>query len=651
MVSLPPVAPFPKASWLQHMSATDWDALVEAWTALSQAYLGLSDDEFRRATTNDESVANFVVTYVSETAASQTSTSTALLKPGFQLTSRLLTLTRPPQLLEHHFLSGFAKVYPKKRAAPLLSQLFTNHAAAIESSLAALKKLLIPHLDAGIKGDLNLVESHLIALSPLLHASPHACILFLAGSDFFDGLVTCFRVMNPPLRKVIITTTYLCLVGLAEAEPPKWAMLSDELFTLKTAADAHQQGPLNVNDSLVAELVTATPLLRVLSRRAEVSEAATDSLKKRITALEPFKKGAMVRPKRLTRRKVDKGKGNQTREDVHVEMHIHRMSQITQVQDLFPDLGAGFVSKCLDEYDDDIEQVVANLLAETLPSRLAAAHRGEPLSSHNEMPPRPDLAPRPTPPLVPTRRNVFDDDDFDHLAADASKISFGKKPAKTADEMLQDKSTAPNKAAILSALANFDSDDDERDDTYDAADVGGTVDSANQEADGANDGNEEALFRAYHMDARVFDRDAATRRGAARTKLREETGMTDEAMEGWAVMLTRNPQQKKRLEAKYAFSGQQAQIERTAWRASPAGSGAEESDPDAGGSRSGRGGHGGRGAPRGRGRGRGGNVAGPTGERETEAARKNKEAHKGSRANHNRRDARAKKMSRGGFPG
>ncbi|PNY28869.1 Activating signal cointegrator 1 complex subunit 2 [Tolypocladium capitatum] len=651
MAVLPPLAPFPRASWQQRLSSKDWDALVEAWTALSEAYLGLSDDEFRRATAHGESVADFVSTYVSETASSQTSTSTALLKPVLQLASRLLTLSRPPQLLEYRFVSEVAKVYPKKRAMPLISRLFTNHATAIESSLVALKRLLIPHLDAGIKGDLDLVESHLRAINPLLHASPHACILFLAGSDFFEGLVTCFRVMNPPLRKVIITTTYLCLVGLTEAEPPKWAMLTDELFTLKTAADAHKQGPSNVNDSLVAELVTATPLLKILLRRAEATEAATDSLKKRITALEPFKKGAMVRPKRLTRRKVDKGKGNQTREGVHAEMHIHRMSQITQVQDLFPDLGAGFVSKCLDEYDDDVEQVVANLLAESLPSRLATANRGEPLSSHNQMPPRPDLVPRSTPPLVPTRRNVFDDDDFDHLGADASKISFGKKPAKTADEILGDKSTAPNKAAILSALAAFDSDDDERDDTYDAADVGGTVDSTNQEADGVTDGNEEALFRAYQVDGRVFDRDAATRRGAARTKLREETGMADEAIEGWSVMLTRNPQQKKRLEATYAFGGQQAQIERTAWRASPLGSGDEGSEADAGGSRGGRGGREGRGAPRGRGRGRGGNVAGPTGERETEAARRNKEAHKGSRANHNRRDARAKKMSRGGFPG
>lgn len=242
---------------------------------------------------------------------------------------------------------------------------------------------------------------------------------------------------------------------------------------------------------------------------------------------------------------------------------------------------------------------------------------------------------------------MFDNDDFDRLNTDVSKISFGKKPQSSADELLQDKSTAPNKAAILSALAAFDSDDDERDDTYDAADVGGTVDTIDQEADGAHDGNEEALFRAYQMDETLFNRDTATRRNSpARAKLRDDTGMTDEAIEGWAVMLARNPQQKKRLEATYAFAGQQTQLQATSWRANPNGAGTEASGLD---------GRAGRGASRGgrgsRGGGRGGNVAGPTGEKETESARRNKEAHKGSRANHNRRDGRAKKMARGGFAG
>ncbi|KAG6052283.1 hypothetical protein E4U39_000008 [Claviceps sp. Clav50 group G5] len=668
MSTFPPLAPFPKASWQKQLSAEEWSALVQAWKTLCQVYLDLADEEFAKAaaaTRNHASLVSFTSSFVRETARAGSSipNSTTLLRPVFHLTSRLLRLLnpQPSEFLEYEFLAGLARIYPKGRTTPLIGELFEDkHASSpmIEASLTSLKKLLIPQLDAGIKGDLKLVESRLAVLNPLLHVSPHACTLMLAGSDFFDGLTTCFKVMNPPLRRTIIATMYLCIIGLVESEPPKWSMLNDSLFALNAAADAHKQGPLNANDSLVAELVTSTPLLKLLLRRAQAQDVATTSLKARITVLESFKKGPMARPKRLAlRRKTAKGKGKAMPGGFHqqAEMHVHRMSQITQVQDLFPDLGAAFVSKCLDEYGDDAEQVVANLLGETLPPHLATADRSEPLSSHEDIPPRTDLAPRSTPPppsLPPpvlSRRNVFDNDDFDRLNTDGSKISFGKKPQASADKLLQDKSTAPNKAAILSALAAFDSDDDERDDTYDAADVGGTVDTMDQEADGAHDGNEEALFRAYQMDETLFNRDAATRRNnPARAKLRDDTGMTDEAIEGWAVMLARNPQQKKRLEAKYAFAGQQTQLQATSWSASPNGAdGGAVRGASRGASRGGRG-------PRGgssRGRGRGGNVAGPTGEKETESARRNKEAHKSSRANHNRRDGRARKMARGGFAG
>ncbi|KAM3456782.1 hypothetical protein MY3296_001440 [Beauveria thailandica] len=656
MPKLPSLAAYPPAEWRHNLSSAEWQSIQSAWITLLQAYISSPPSVLANALgEQDSSLIRFLTTFAQEAASQDTShsPSPALLKAVLQLTDQSTSLKVTSALDTFDHLANLAKIYPKKLAAPVLSKAFTSsHAAAIESSLKALKKSLIMILDAGIRGDLKLAEARLVKLNPLLHASPDACMLFLAGDDFLDSLIVGYKVMNPPLRKVIIATLYLCLFGLVEAQPAKWSMLSDELFALKSAADQHKEGPINANDSLVPELVTSTPLLKVLLAKAEADGAATPNLKKRITALEAFKKGAMVRPKRLVRRKVDKGKGRQTTDDADAEIHIHRMSQITQVQDLFPDLGAGFVAKCLDEYNEDVEQVVANLLSETLPPHLATADRSEKLSSsHQQF--QPDMAPRSTPPQLPTRRNIYDDDELDRLTVDTAKLSFGKRPERTADQLLKDRSSAPGKAAILSALATFDFDDDERDDTYDADDVGGTVDaSTNQEADGANDANEEALLRAFQADPRVFDRDAATRRSAARSKLREDTGMTDEAVEGWALMLTRNAGQIRRLEAKYAFSGQQRELGRTAWRDS----GAEDSDAGAaaaGRGGRGRGGGGGRGrGGRGGGRGRGGgDVAGPTGDKATENARKGKEANKGSRANHNRKAGHAKKMARGGFPG
>lgn len=162
----------------------------------------------------------------------------------------------------------------------------------------------------------------------------------------------------------------------------------------------------------------------------------------------------------------------------------------------------------------------------------------------------------------------------------------------------------------------------------------------------------------YKSNPGVFGRDQATRRSKERTALKLESGMTDESLEGWALMLSRDTRQMRRLEAKFShFGGEQRELKASSWKATPTGSGTEDSDANNG-DRPGYGpndrGRGGRlrGAPRGGGRGRvRGDVAGPTGERSTEAARRGKEASKGSRANHNRREGRAKKMARGGFAG
>ncbi|TPX17853.1 uncharacterized protein E0L32_002954 [Thyridium curvatum] len=682
---LPPFAAFPSAEWRRACPPGDWAALLGAWTLLAEAHLSLPDDDFARASLADESLSSFLPGLAREAAESPedgllgsgssddpagAGSRLLLLRSTFRLAARVLrSAAPPPWALQWSFLSDLARLHGRRRTARLLASLSPASLSALEtSSLQALKKALIADLDKGINGDLRAAEQRLVRLNFLVGASPaRVAAFFLAGDDYLDALLSCFRVMNPPLRRAIVTNLYLCLAGLlvvdgaGNGEPPKVSMLTDRLYALKAAADAHRAGPLNANDSLVAELVTTTPILQHVQRRLEAAAVEVPGrTRNMIRDLASFRKpGAGMRPRRPVRRKIDKGKGVEVvdHDAVEQQVHVHRMSQITQIQDLFPELGSGFVARLLDEYGDDTEQVIAHLLEDTLPPHLKSADRGEQLTSNAmQKEHHKDLAPKSTPPpsyQLPTRHNVFDDDEMDRLVVDTSKLHFGKhESSRTAEDILQDRSTAPNKAAILSALAAFDSDDDERDDTYDAEDVGGTVDAATEED--PQEANEEALFRAFLADPYAFDRDAGTRRGIARAKLKEETGMTDEAIEGWGLMLARNPQKKRRLENKFtAFTGVQNELASTAWRASPAGSGAEDSEADGRGTSRGRGGGRGRGG-RGRGgggRGRGGNVAGPTGEKETEQARRRKEAAKSSRANHNRRDQRARKMARGGFAG
>ncbi|KAL7619363.1 hypothetical protein AAE478_009900 [Parahypoxylon ruwenzoriense] len=664
MVALPSFAPFPEAPWKDHIVPDEWEVCLSNWIALVEAHLSLSEEQFTPFSCQDESTLTFLTCFMREVASGGTTLlgisqlARTLLRQCFILAARFLrTPSTPPPLLQWEFLADFSRLYLKRRTSALVGGAFRKPPVAL--SLNTLKKSLILALDSGLKGDLKTLEAQLKRLNHLIHASSDTAAFFLAGSDFLDGLIGCYKIMNPPLRKTIVTTAYLCLVGLTEGEYPKFSLLADQLYSLKAAAEGHEAGPLNANDSMVAELVTGTPILKQVGRRLEESDSSTTRTKSFIAALEGFKKpGGSAGPRKLVKRKIDKGKGTMTEDDEAMgEMRMHRMSYIFQIQDLFPELGSGFVSSLLDEYGDDTEQVVAHILEDSLPPHLASADRTEELSPERKRRKSRTVAPRPTPPQVPIRHNVFDDDKFDKLAVDLSDVHFGKRnPDNSADDVLNDRSSAPNKAAILSALSAFDADDDERDDTYDAADAGFVVNDGNTEdADDQKrkDANEEVLFRVYQSDPKIFDRDAVTRRSATRSKLKQETRMTDEAIEGWAVMLTRTPHQMRQLEMKYsALGSEQPALVSTAWRANSAGSGTEDNDVDSGGNGFRGGSHGrGRGRGRGRGGGRGGNVAGPSSDKDTENARRRKEAHKGSRANHNRRDQRAKKMARGGFAG
>uniref|UniRef100_A0ACB8FXZ6 Activating signal cointegrator 1 complex subunit 2 n=2 Tax=Sphaerodactylus townsendi TaxID=933632 RepID=A0ACB8FXZ6_9SAUR len=77
-------------------------------------------------------------------------------------------------------------------------------------------------------------------------------------------------------------------------------------------------------------------------------------------------------------------------------------SLISQVKDLLPDLGEGFVLACLEEYSYDVEQVINNILEDKLVPSLKMLDR---------VMPRP-VKQDPTP-LVSARCNIFQDDEFD----------------------------------------------------------------------------------------------------------------------------------------------------------------------------------------------------------------------------------------------
>jgi len=388
--ALPPMVPFPEAAWRNHLVPEEWQACLDAWISLAESHLFLSGSDFQRFSSKDQSLSTFLKSFAAEMALSNELSSSPetkdLRKRCFFLSYRLLDMDVPPELLlRYGFLSDMSRIYGKTQGNKIISMTWRRHSTALETSIGSVKISLIKLLDAGLKGDLKTAEQQLKRLNYLLHASPEASTFFMAGSDFLDSLIGCYKLMNPPLRKAIISTTYLSLIGLTEGEKPSFSSLVDQLYSLKAAAEAHRAGPTNSNDSLVAELVTVTPLLKQVQQRIDASGSGSSRAKDVIAALGAFRKsGGSGKPLRLIKRKIEKGKGKAVDNGFgigsHDQVHVHQMSLISQIQDLFPDLGSGFVVKLLDQYNEDVEQVISHLLEGSLPAHLENADRSEQLS-------------------------------------------------------------------------------------------------------------------------------------------------------------------------------------------------------------------------------------------------------------------------------
>ncbi|RMZ70162.1 putative CUE3 [Pyrenophora seminiperda CCB06] len=626
----------------------EWQLYLESWISLAEIYLRLGDDQFVSTVVQKDTVIPFLISFFRELASDGELASkvTFLRRKCFFLLHRVLSQGDiSDSILSWSVLSDICRVFPKsEQFRTLLQGLWKRKGTVLEKSLQTAKTSLIRNLESKRPEE---AENTLDRVAPLIRISSDASIFMLTGSDFLDSLSAAYPQVPPSMQKKLVTIAYLGLTAALGGPKPNYSLLSDHLYSLKSSEEQEQKKGLGKN-TLVADLVTNTPLLEKIFDKAAAPEAAR--VKNTAASLSEFRQSRLVRPKRLIRRKVDKGKEKVDDSYGHGafagEVHVHRMSMISQIQDLFPDLGAGFIVKCLNEYNDDIEQVTAHLLEDSLPPYLAEADHSEKLPTPST--PSQPLAPPRSSQHFPERRNVFDNDEFDKLAIDTSRLHIGRRGQElNADKILSDRSNVPAKSAIMAALAVFDSDDDERDDTYDAEDVGASVDTAAPEDADLGDKNEEALFRAYTTTPELFGRESEMRRGKERAALKSETGMTDEAIEGWAIMMGRNPKQRRRLEAKFSnFQGQQRELQSTAWRDSPVGSGDEGS---------GDGGRGGRGGGRGRGRGRGrggrnASVAGPADDKGTQISRQRKEANKSSSANHNRKAQRGKKMARAGFP-
>jgi activating signal cointegrator complex subunit 2 len=495
-------------------------------------------------------------------------------------------------------------------------------------------------------------------INALVKSSAETGLTLMTGSDYLESLLEAYNLLQKTsdtmdAQKTLTEHIYYCLRSLMFDGLRRDSMLLDHLYHMKSESDRVIKSDTH-HSTLCSSLVCTTSFLRHLTADGAVS--STKRGQGLVDSLSTLRQNTMqLHPQiALRRRTVGKGKGK-SKTDTNEEMHMHNASQVSKVHELFPDLPNKYILQLLDNFNDDTESVIAGLLEpDSLPTHLQD-HGTRESDSPTFGGPSHDLAPHSTPPLPPQRKNVFDNDEFDNLRISSGHLHKGRKTLNV-DQPKDGNANARSKAAILAALAAFDSDDDERDDTYDVADVGGTVDST-VDTDSRprpvskveQNPHEESLYRAWKSNQEIFARDSTTRVSKVRQDLKQETGMSDEQIEGWAIMLKKDSRLQNSLEKKYstmrAFGGNQPALGATRWQGeTPEDS--EEGEAVGGGRRTGQAqirGH----RTWGRGRG-GGSTAGASNDTATQAARKRKEQGRGrGGASHHRREGRAKKMGRG----
>lgn len=281
-------------------------------------------------------------------------------------------------------------------------------------------------------------------------------------------------------------------------------------------------------------------------------------------------------------------------------------SLISQVKDLLPDLGEGFILACLEHYSYDSEQVINNILEDRLAPELSQLDRSL----------KRQVKPDPTP-LLTSRHNVFQNDEFDVFSRDSvdlSRVHKGRRKEENVRSLVNDKravvaqrlryqqySVVMEEVPVQPGEYQVDDYEDEYDDTYDGNQVG------------ANDAD---------SDDELISRRPFTIPQVLRTKMPGEGPEEDydevEEVEEEAPKLDHFIQDPAVLREK-AEARRLAFLARKGYR--PENSAAVT------------------GSPRGHGQ-----------SRETTQERRKKEAKKATRANHNRRTMADRKRSKGMIP-
>ncbi|KNZ74656.1 CUE domain-containing protein 3 [Termitomyces sp. J132] len=287
--------------------------------------------------------------------------------------------------------------------------------------------------------------------------------------------------------------------------------------------------------------------------------------------------------------------------------------KITQVLDIFPDHAPNYVRALLEyaTFGGDPEKVVMALLDGSAPS----SEDLESMAAATAISDADDVGR-----FVNERKNVFDDE-----IMDVSKLRVGKAK-EDASHVLRDRSFIEQMKADILRRAEAISDEEEEE-VFPSSKPRGADYAFDEEEDTGPSGIKVAGDGEESNDSETDNDDVQDM----------QTNWTDEQIEGWRIMLDKNPR-KDRILQKHEFAGNHHETPLVTIASSSGGPLGGVRGRGGGGGGKGRSGTGSRG-------GRGGSTGGGA---DSARERAWKDKNKASRANHNRKKGHDKKMARAG---
>ena len=361
-MTLPVFAPFPPARLRQQIPPDEWDGFLDSWTSLIHIYLSSSTEALAASVQNGGNhVFAFLASVLKEAGGDATlfrysAREITLRRLCFLLVKRLSECEAVPlSYYDPSFLGDLCVFYSGSPALrDLVEHLWTRRHMDTSPLMVKDKASMISTLTKANGSSPVELEASLRRLMAILKASPSYGLFLMQGSDFLDSLNLAYEKGSQSLKSKLTAILYYSMVSLLQSENMNSSLLLDHLYTLTADHEKHEHSQ---ETSILSSIVCKTPFVHKF--RDHSASSGSGRGRSLLQSLASMRTAGNSKFRKLKRRQPNKGK---EKDAGHDEVHAHKMSLVTEIQDLFPKLRTSSIVNLLDGFQNDTERVIAYLL-------------------------------------------------------------------------------------------------------------------------------------------------------------------------------------------------------------------------------------------------------------------------------------------------